>query len=256
MNMKKNLMLFKWFIKFGAISSRDEYNIHDYIRNNFCPEYIPQEEFDEREQVLRDTPGPAGIKYAYYVGSKVNGIAGAVIAIISLLIPIIAISIVLYFVYKKLFIDDSGMAGVFASNIVRGIHAATLGLIAAHLYKIVYFNRVNKKSLIIIVPAALVFIFLPDIIHINNAVLMPFYILAIIVLGIIFGFIHDKAVKYNKNKPVKYIDPYSRKAKKMHDRLIREEEEELRKYTDNDPITLRKQQLEEEEKNRKHKGEE
>ncbi|MCL2774089.1 MAG: chromate transporter [Oscillospiraceae bacterium] len=252
--MGKNLMLFIWFIKFGIITARDEYDMHDFIRDYFCPEYISAEEFDEKEQLLRDSPGPVGIKYAYYVGSKVSGIFGAVMAILALLIPVIAFSVLLFYAYGYFF---SGGTAAVATNITNGIQAATLGLIAAHLFKVVYFNRAARHSWIVIVPSAFIFLFLPDIIGISSGTLMPYFIIAIIVLGLLLGFIHDRVVKYRVKHPsTKYIDPHSKKAQRIRDRKIREDEEELKKDRFDDSLKLRKEQLEEAEKKKKHRGDE
>ena len=253
--MNKNIMLFVWFLKFGLLKQRDEYNIHDHIRARFCPEFIPAEEFDEKEQLLRDTPGPAGIKYASYVGGKVNGLFGSVIAMFALFLPVAVIAAAVWFVYVN-FLTVGRVAGV-SRNMFAGMNAATAGLIIAHLYKIVYFNRVNRKSLLLILPPAIIFILLPDLTGINNAVLIPFFVLAVIVLGIVCGVIHDAAVKYReKNPSTKYIDPRSRKGKKLRERQLRDEEYALRKYIDDDTIKkrreeLEKERLEKEEKNRK-----
>ena len=75
-------------------------------------------------------------------------------------------------------------------------------------------------------------------------------------MGIILGFMHDRMVKINAKRPPKYIDPYSKKAIKMRDRQIREEEEELKKYRDDDKIKLRQQEIEEDSKKKKHRGDE
>lgn len=258
--MEKNIMLFIWFIKFGFLRPRDEYYIHDHIKEQFCPEYIPESEFDEKEQILRDTPGPVGIKYAYYIGGKVNGIFGAVIAVTALLLPVIAVTIAIILSYGYLFAPGSAINNYVTKQAISGMHAAALGLIAAQLYKIVYFNKVNKKSIFIILPSALVFLFLPDmlgeeILYNLGGALIPFYIVIVIISGIICGIIHDAAVKYRiKNPSTKYIDPYSKKAIKMRDRQLREEEYEMQKYRDDNTIKLRRQQLEEEDLKKKQKN--
>jgi len=254
--MKKTLMLFIWFLKFGLLRPRDEYNLHDYIKARFCPKYIPAEDFDDKEQLLRDTPGPAGIKYAYYVGSKVNGFIGAVAAITALLIPVIAIAIAIFYAYRPL-MNIKILSLYITEKIFNGMHAAAMGLVISQLYKIIYFNTVNRKSLIIILPAGFIFVFSNAIISDGayEIVPMPFYLLTVVVLGLIFGITHDIAVKYRIKHPKRY-DPYSKKAIKLRDRQIREEEENMKKYIDDDSIKRRKQQLEEELKIKKHKGEE
>jgi len=244
MSVKKNLELFLWFLKFGLFKFRDEYNTHDHIRSHFCPKYIPEKEFDEKEQLLRDTPGPSGIKYAYYVGSMVSGWPGAVLAIAALLAPVIAVALVFAFMYEPFM--NIRMFNIFlGQKIFNGMHAAALGLVIAHLYKIIYFNSVRRKALIFILPSGVVFIFLTDVVKTNNAALMPIYILAVVVLGVVSGFVHVRAMAYRKKHP-KQLDPYSKKAIKLRDRQLRDEEWDMAGFIDDDTIKRRKQQLEEE----------
>jgi len=260
--MGKYIMLFTWFLKFGFLKPRDEYNMHDYIRDSFCPEFIPYEEFEEKEQLLRDTPGPSGIKYAYYTGNKIGGILGAVISIFAMLLPVVIFAVAFFFLYTPLM--NVQVFNVFIwQKVFNGMHAAVLGLVIAHVYKIMYFNNIKRKSMIFILPAALIFIFAPDILNLSSAVLMPYYMAAIIIFGVIFGIIHVAAVKYREKHP-KYIDPYSKKAKKLRDRQIMEEEYNMKRYIDDDTMKRRREKLEaerlerldEESKNKIHKGEE
>jgi len=242
--MGKIIMLFIWFLKFGILKPRDEYNLHDTIKEKFCPKYIPAKEFDDKEQILRDTPGPAGIKYALFVGNKVGGIFGAVAAMLALIVPVIAVALIFVYLYQPFM--SIQMFNVFlGEKIFNGMHAAALGLVIAHMYKIIYFNQVRRKALIFILPSGMLFIFLTDTVHINNAVLMPFYIISVIIFGIIFGIIHVIAIKYRQKHP-KQLDPYSKKAIKLRDRQIMEEEQDMRGFIDDDTIKRRREQLEEE----------
>ena len=241
----KNLVeLFFWFLKLGVLRQKDDYSMHDYIRAKFCPKYFPEAEFDEKEQVLRDTPGPAGIKYAFFVGGKVGGVPGAALAVLALLAPVFVIAIAFVYLYEP-FMGIQMLNIYMGEKIFNGMHAAALGILIAHLYKIIYFNRVKKKALIFIAPAAVVFIFVSDIAGKNNAVLMPFYILAILVFGIISGLVHLWAVAYRKKHPKKF-EPYSKKAIKQRDRQLRDEEWDMARFIGEDPLKERKQQVEEE----------
>lgn len=254
--MQKNIMLFIWFAKFGLITARDDYSVHDNIKAKFCPEYMLEQEFDEKEQLLRDTPGPVGIKYAYFVGGKVNGISGALFAITATLLPVFIIAAALFYLYPRIEAIERRIP------LINGVHAAALGLIAAHIFKIYYFNKLSKfdkKSLIVIVASAAIFLFLPQITHVgvpgSSSTFMPFFILGVIVAGIFLGFVHAALEKYKKSRPPKYIDPYSKKAIKMRDRQIRQEEWEMQRYRDDDTIKKRKQELEEQARKKKTRGE-
>ncbi|MCL2813781.1 MAG: chromate transporter [Oscillospiraceae bacterium] len=242
--MKKILELFVWFLKFGIVKPRDEYNTHDHIRGHFCPKYIPEKELDEKEQLLRDTPGPSGIKYAYYVGYRVAGIPGAVLAIVALAAPVITVALLFVYLYEP-FMSIRLFGLSVGQNVFNGMHAAALGLIIAHLYKIIYFNSVRRKALVFILPSAVFFIFFADIVNLNNAALMPVYISAVIIFGAVSGFIHIKATAYRKKHP-KQLDPYSKKAIKLRDRQLRDEEWDMVGFIDDDTIKRRKEQLEEE----------
>ena len=233
-------MLFGWFFKFGLFSSRDDYSVHDYIKKRFCPEYISTEEFDEKERLLRDTPGPTGIKYAYFVGNRVSGIIGAVFAITALLVPMIIAAALLAFAYPYLFTGGAAMVTIPA---IRGVHAVVAGLIFAHMFKISYFNKVGKKSMAVILPAALIFMFLPNSIGMRSVDLMPFFMISVVVVGIILGFAHERVAAYMKTRPPKYIDPYSKKAKKLRDKQLREEEWELQKYRSDDEFDELKEKI-------------
>ena len=252
--MQKIIMLFTWFIRFGFANPKDDYSIHDYIKTRFCPEFMQAEEFDEKEQLIRDTPGPAGIKYAYYVGNKVCGIFGAIVAIFALLVPVIAAGVILYYAYGFLFNGDN-FFNTLTHHAIGGAHAVTLGLIVAQFYKIIYFNKMNRKSLLVILPAGLIFIVLSYIANLSAAIMLPIYIAAIFGFGTLFGFIHDFTVKYRIKHP-KYIDPHSKKGKKLRDRQLQEEEEALRKYMEDEPLKILKDELDKKFKNKKHRGDE
>jgi len=235
--MKKNLMLLRWFLKFALFKVRDEYNSHDYIRDAFCPEYMSAEDFDEKEQILRDTPGPAGIKYAYYVGKSINGISGAIFAIAAFLIPVVLLAVLVSFVYDIL--SDVQVSVWSPRYIFNGMCATALGLVGAHIYKMIYFNKTSGKSITLVFASALVFFLLPMLLT-NNELeinvytydLTPYYLIAIVVGGIALSFFHTASEKRRikrENDPNRVVDPYSKKAIKERDRKLREEEYAMQK---------------------------
>ena len=242
MAAKKIFMVFAWFLKFALVRSWDEYNMHDYVRGHFCPKYIGEKEFDEKEQLLRDTPGPAGIKYACFVGSRVAGGFGAAAAILALLAPFVAVALLFAYFYAP-FMQIQMLNIYMGEKIFNGMHAAALGLVIAHLYKIIYFNQVRRKALVFILPSAVAFIFLTDILNIDNAALMPYYIAAVALLGLLSGVVHVRLAAWRIKHPKK-LDPHSKKAIRERDRRLKEEEYDMARFLDDDTIKRRKMQLE------------
>lgn len=230
MNALKNLMILKWFFLLSFMKFKTEHNIHDYLADHFCPEFMDRHEFDENEMLLRDLPGPVGLRYACYVGEKVNGFSGALIALAAMLCPVFIYTAILILGYN--FMYGSGeITALIATYFVNGMMASALGLIAAHMFKIVYFNKIGGVSMGIIVPTALICIFLPSMA--GQRSLPPIvYIIIVILIGTIASFFYTTYMKHKAKKessPGFYLDPYSRKAKKQNDKRLREEEDKFRR---------------------------
>ena len=73
--------------------------------------------------ISQSTPGPIGVNMATYAGFKTAGIAGALVATLSLVAPAI---IVVYFVQKVL---DKWSNNQYVVNILAGIRPAVMALI-------------------------------------------------------------------------------------------------------------------------------
>jgi len=97
------LKLFLVFLQVGAISFGGGYSIlraiiHYVVDVN---KWLTLEQFNEIVAISQSTPGPIGINAATFVGYKVGGIIGSVIATLSvILVPILSL-LTLYFFYTR-----------------------------------------------------------------------------------------------------------------------------------------------------------
>lgn len=226
--MPKALYLFLWFFKYTFFYFNDGYDLHRDIVENFSDD-IPPEELEERKQVLRDTPGPAGIKYACFVGNRLAGIPGAVCAVSGVLLPIFAFAAVFILITK--FLEPAPSIGKWVTYMFNGMSAAAIGLMIAQMIKAVSHNKPNRRTITILAPFAAFYLFAPDAMKNSNYYNIVFF-LVIAVCSVIFAVSHIKisdALEKRKNDPDRFYDPYSKKAVRERDRKIREEEEEMKK---------------------------
>lgn len=97
------LEVFLTFLKIGAISFGGGYSILKVIAHYVIEKYkwITLDEFTSIVALSQSTPGPIGINAATFVGYKVGGIPGALIATVSVILVPITLSILLYKFYRK-----------------------------------------------------------------------------------------------------------------------------------------------------------
>lgn len=236
--MFKALNLFIWFFKYTFFYFNDGYDLHRDIVANFSGNensqgefslYIPEEELEERKQILRDTPGPAGIKYACFVGNRLAGIPGAVCAVCGVILPIFAFAAV--FLLITVFLEPAPGVGKWVTYMFNGMSAAAVGLIIAQMIKAVSHNKPNRRTITFLAPFAAFYLFAPDAMKNSDYYNIVFF-LVIAVCSVVFAVAHikiSKAVEKRKNDPNYFYDPYSKKAVRERDRKIREEEEEMKR---------------------------
>lgn len=91
--------------------------------------------------ISESTPGPIGINMSTYVGFKMGGVFGAIIATLAMIIPsIIIVSIVA--IYLKRFKDS-----IWVESAFYGIRPAVTALIAAACFEILKIALVLKDTL-------------------------------------------------------------------------------------------------------------
>ncbi|HHW90588.1 MAG TPA: chromate transporter [Clostridiales bacterium] len=149
------LELFWAFFQIGLFSIGGGYAalplIQQQIVNNYG--WLTVSEFADLIIIAESTPGPIALNAATFVGTRVAGFAGAVIATIGFIAPsavIIALLLFLYNRYKNL---------KYVNDALRGLRPAVVGFIAAAaltILKLTFFSEsaatvglVNIASLII-----------------------------------------------------------------------------------------------------------
>lgn len=119
--------IFISFFKIGLFSIGGGYAALPLIKNQVLEahKWLTVEEFADLLTISQMTPGPIGLNASTFVGTKVAGLPGAVIASIGCIMPSCIIVLILsyfYFKYKKL----SSIQGV-----LKGLRPAAVSLIAS-----------------------------------------------------------------------------------------------------------------------------
>ena len=92
--------------------------------------------------ISESTPGPIGVNMATYVGFRVAGIPGGIIATLGLIAPSVLIVLVISLFLQK-FRQSRGVDAVF-----KGLRPASMGLIGAAFLQVCSIALLNKETLI------------------------------------------------------------------------------------------------------------
>jgi len=124
------LELFLRFLKIGFVGFGGGWAILPLIEREIVQDagWLSESEYLNLVAIAGSTPGPIAVNAATYIGLKLGGPLGAIVATSAVILPpFIIISLVVYFV-----------TGLFSNPIVQGIlnglKAAVIGLIAIALY--------------------------------------------------------------------------------------------------------------------------
>ncbi len=104
------------------------------------PDWFTQAQLADMIAVAESTPGPVGINMATYVGFRVFGVPGAILATLSIVFP----SIVIIMAVAK--VMDKYMSNKYLQWIFGGIRPAVTGLIAAAGWSVVELTLLDLTS--------------------------------------------------------------------------------------------------------------
>lgn len=137
------LNLFLTFLKLGFMSIGGGYAIIPLIQEDVVTmnAWLSIQEFTDIITISQMTPGPLAINTASFVGIRIHGVLGAIIATLGCITGGFIISILLYKFFMK-YNKNS-----YISNILSGLKATSVGLIGASASTMLLLAFFNSDSL-------------------------------------------------------------------------------------------------------------
>lgn len=178
--MQKLLDLFITFIKVGTFTIGGGYAMIPLIEKEVVDrkKWINRGDFLDMLALAQSSPGPIAVNVSVFVGYKVAGIPGSIIAVLGAILTafLILLFVAMYFIGVK---DNTIVERVF-----KGIRPAVTALIAAPVIRMGKDAKINKKT--IFIPAA-------AIVFVAFLKLSPIYvIIASAAGGIVWGFVRRR----------------------------------------------------------------
>ena len=123
--MKKHLVLFFTMLKIGLFTFGGGYAMIALLENEFIAKrkWIEKDEFIDMVAIAESTPGPIAINAATYIGYKVLGFIGSLLASVAVCIP----SFIIIYVISLFF--DAFLSLTLVSYAFKGIQACVIWLI-------------------------------------------------------------------------------------------------------------------------------
>lgn len=153
--------LFLSFIQVGIFSIGGGYSAIPLIQNQVVEKnnWLTMTEFADIVTIAEMTPGPILINAAAFVGIRIGGVPGAIIATIGSILPSAIIVLVLAYLFKK-YSDLTAVKGILSGlrpAIVALIASAGLSLLALALWEnkslIANFSEINIFALVVFIIA-------------------------------------------------------------------------------------------------------
>lgn len=137
------LVLFFNFLKLGLFSIGGGYAIMPLIQQLVVSEkgWLSVQEFTDIITISQMTPGPLAVNTATFVGMRLEGVLGALVATLGTIIGGVIISIALYKFFLKYRNIDS------IANVLEGLKASSVGLITAAAASILLISFFGSQSL-------------------------------------------------------------------------------------------------------------
>lgn len=158
--MKSLLYLFWTFFKIGLFSIGGGYAIIPLIQEEVvnAHNWLSIQEFTDIITISQMTPGPLAVNTASFVGIRIYGTIGAILATVGVTIAGVIIAISLYNFFRKYRNIDT------VANVLSGLRACSIGLIMASSMSILLLAIFNSQT-----------------IEINNMYFNPFALISFIV---------------------------------------------------------------------------
>lgn len=187
-NFKKAIKLFITFFKIGAFTFGGGYAMIPLIQHEVCEKnnWITDEDILEIVAIAESTPGPIAINSATFVGYRVCGVLGSIMATLGVVIPSFLIMLAVFFVLDK-FQDLPPVQYAF-----MGIRACVLALVIKALLSMYKKCEKNWVSYTVIAFSVITSVIITKFVPINT-----FYI---IIISAVFGLISYSILQRRANK--------------------------------------------------------
>lgn len=136
--------LFIIFLKIGSFSIGGGYAIVPLIQKEIVDtqNWLTLQEFTDILTISQMTPGPLAINASTFVGIRLGGTLGAIVASFACVITGVLISITLFRFFKK----NSDVSEI--SNILKGLKSTSIGLIVAAAGTIILISFTGQSSIL------------------------------------------------------------------------------------------------------------
>jgi len=153
-NTRKGMLweLFLEFLKLGALTFGGGYAMIPLIERHVVKEcgWLTRQDFADLVAIAEMTPGSLIVKSSAFVGKKMCGLAGSVVATIAAILP----SFLVILVIAATFLRVLGLPLV--QSVFRGIDAAIVALIVAAVVSVGKTTVSDKRTLLIAAGTAIV----------------------------------------------------------------------------------------------------
>ena len=148
--MKKHLNLFLTMLKIGLFTFGGGYAMIALLENEFVSKknWIDRDEFLDMVAIAESTPGPIAINAATYIGYKVYGFMGSLLATVAICIP----SFVIIYAISLFF--DAFLTLTLVANAFRGIQVCVIYLILSAGLKML--KQMKKTAFNVLILSAVV----------------------------------------------------------------------------------------------------
>ena len=184
----KLLKLFLSFFKIGAFTFGGGYAMISLVQDEFVErkKLVTESEFVDMITIAESTPGPIAINMATFIGKKVGGFLGALIATLGVILP----SFIIIFLIS-LFLDDL----LIYAPVVKAFKGIACAVAVIIFFASVKLFKTFKKSLPYIILFALTII----IIALSELKIITFPYITIVII-LIAGLIGICSLKLKNNK--------------------------------------------------------
>lgn len=137
------IKLFLTFLQIGSLAFGGGYAILPFIQDLVVNtnHWINLTEMRDIVTISQMTPGPIALNAATFVGTKINGIIGSIIATTAIIIPQLIIMIIL----AKIYFSNKEIK--FMQKIIKGLRPAISGLIFIATLNMIHSSIFNNRNI-------------------------------------------------------------------------------------------------------------